>query len=119
MITLTFVHHVISFMKHLANAGPKFRERFIKHNTQYFDAVITEADDRIKDNVMTLEQFIVERRENGGVRPFFDLIEYALKLDLPDEVFEDEALMRIENAGIDGVVWANVSTQVFFAEKLY
>lgn len=95
-------------MKRLENSNPKFRERFIKHSIDYFDSVLPEAEHRIKDSVMTLDEYIPHRRENGGVKPCFDLFEYCFDIDLPDEVFEDEAFIRVCDAAIDCVGWSNV-----------
>lgn len=99
-------------MQRLANAGPKFHKRFIKHCIDYFDSVLPETDLRLKDRVMTLEEYVPHRRENGGVRPCFDLFEYVFNIELPDEVFEDEAFMRVYYAAVDAIGWSNVSRPV-------
>ena len=112
VIGLTIAHLVTSFMQRLTNASPKFHERFIKHCIDYFDSVLPETDLRMKDNVMTLEEYVPHRRENGGVRPCFDLFEYVFNINLPDEVFEDEAFMRVYFAAVDAIGWSNVCRQV-------
>ena len=100
-------------MQRLEDTNPKFLARFIKHCASFMDSILPETDNRIKDKVMTLEDYVIHRRENGGVRPCFDLLEYVLNIDMPDEVFEDQVFMRIYWAAIDAISWANVGKQVF------
>ncbi|KAI5122525.1 hypothetical protein M0805_005252 [Coniferiporia weirii] len=95
------------FMKRLSNGSPEFRKRFIKHCTDYIDTVLPEADLRAQDKVLSLEEYVHHRRENGGVRPCFDLFEYAFNVALPDEVFEDPAFMRAYFAAVDMIGWSN------------
>ena len=49
------------------------------------------------------------RRENSAIRLCFGLFEFALGIDLPNEVFEDSAFMDLYWAAADMVCWANVS----------
>ena len=100
-------------MQRLETAGPRFRARFIEHCSSFMNSILPETDNRIKDKVMTLEDYIIHRRENGAVRPCFDLLEYVLNIDMPNEVFEDQVFMRIYFAAIDAISCANVSKQVF------
>ena len=70
--------------------------------------MVRQAELRSLGQTLSLEEFIEFRRDDSGVRLCFDLIEFALSVDLPDEVFEDQAFMRAWNAGVDMVAWANV-----------
>ncbi|THH10878.1 hypothetical protein EW145_g1031 [Phellinidium pouzarii] len=95
------------FMKRLSKSTKEFRRRFITHCTDYIDTVLPEADLRAQGKVLSLEEYVHHRRENGGVRPCFDLFEYAFGITLPDAVFKDPAFMRAYFAAVDMIGWSN------------
>lgn len=94
----------------LKSAGPACFRRFLKHSEAYVDAVAREAELREQGQVLDLISFEPLRRENSAIRLCFGLFEFALGIDLPDEVFEDEAFMNLYWAAADMVCWANVSS---------
>lgn len=104
---------VFSVMQRLSDGSPKFRERFIKHCTGYLDSVISEAAHRVRDKVMTLEEYTLHRRVNTAVLPCFDLIEYVSNINIPDEVFGDQAFSKIHLAAADMINRINVSIRTF------
>ena len=72
----------------MSNAGPGFQARF-KENMQYFfESVHNQSLHREVGVVPDLESYIEFRRDESGVKPCFDLLEYALDIDLPNFVFE-------------------------------
>lgn len=71
--------------------------------------MIYEAQLRTRGEVLSIEEYIVQRRETGGVRPCFELIEACLDLEIPDEVMDHPVLKRMTDAATDHVHWANVS----------
>ena len=59
--------------------------------------------------VLSFEEYMILRRDTVGARPSFDMMEFALDIDLPDEVFSDAAFQRAYYAAIDMIALANVS----------
>ena len=81
--------------------------------TSYAAGVTREAELRSDHSVLGPDEYRDLRRENSAVRVCLGLIEYELGIDLPDEVFENEAFMGLYWAVIDMVCWANVSALSF------
>lgn len=103
-------------MGRLIKPASNFRRRLISHLTDCINTVPHEADLRERGEVFGIDEYITHRRENGAVRPCFDIIEYNLGIDLPDNVFEDPAMKHLYFAAVDMVCWSNVSTK--FASPL-
>ncbi|EJD00897.1 terpenoid synthase [Fomitiporia mediterranea MF3/22] len=95
------------YMNRLSNISEAVRERFISHCISYIDATATEARLRADNEVLSIEEYTKLRRENGGVRTCFDLIEAVLGITLPAEVFDDPNFMRIYFAAVDMICWSN------------
>ncbi|TFY78436.1 hypothetical protein EWM64_g5579 [Hericium alpestre] len=94
------------FMRRVQPNSYSFR-RFLKLGKAYVECVAEEAGLRVRNEVLDLDKYTAIRRENSAVRACFGVIEYALDIDLPDEVFEDPVFQRIYFAGVDMVCWAN------------
>ncbi|KAK7463064.1 Sesquiterpene synthase 10 [Stygiomarasmius scandens] len=88
-------------------AGPQTSRRFLKHCEDYVECVAEEAELRERGQVLDLEAFTHLRRENSAIRVCFGLFEYALGIDLPQEVFDDATFMEAYWAATDLVCWAN------------
>ena len=84
----------------------------MKTHSSYVYAFTREADLRTRGEILDLDAYIIDRRDNAAIRPCFDLMEWALGFSLPDEVFEDEAFQRVYWAGIDMVCWSNVGLAI-------
>ena len=89
--------------------GPKSFKRFLVFCKQYIDAVTKEAELRERDEIPDFETYKHLRRENSAVRLCYGLIEQALGIDLPDEVFDDPVFKRMYFSAVDMVGWSNVS----------
>lgn len=90
-------------------AAPACFGRFVTHSAAYVEAVAVEAELRERDEVLDVAHFMPLRRENSAIRVCFGLFEFALGIDLPDAVFQDETFMKCYWAAADMVCWANVS----------
>jgi hypothetical protein len=88
---------------------PRTWRRFMEHCTNYIECVIREAELREAGKILSLPAFIDLRRENSALRPCCCLAEYCLGLELPDELFKDEAFLKAYWAVVDMVCWSNVS----------
>jgi hypothetical protein len=75
----------------------------------YFQAVQQEAFYRAEGIVPDLGTYIELRRETSACKPVFDLIEYSLDLELPDDVIEHPVIMALTQGANDLVTWSNVS----------
>lgn len=82
--------------------------RFKEHLLQFFEAVSKQAQDRDSGVVPDLETYIDLRRDESGCKPVFDLIEYGLRIDLPDYVVEHPVIMALNQGSNDLVTWSNV-----------
>lgn len=89
--------------------GPKSFKRFAELCKNYIEAVSREAELRERDEIPEFETFKHLRRENSAVRLCYGLIEQALGIDLPDEVFENPVFKRMYLSAVDMVAWSNVS----------
>jgi alpha-muurolene/germacrene-A/gamma-muurolene synthase len=75
----------------------------------YFEAVNEEAVYRANGIIPDLETYINTRRDTSGCKPVFDLIEYALDLELPDCVIGHPVIEALNQGANDLVTWSNVS----------
>jgi len=88
-------------------ASPNTSRRFLLHWKYYLDATSKEAELRERKEVLGLAEFTPLRRENSAMRLVFGLSEYALGIDIPDEVFENEVFQSVYIAAVDMVWWSN------------
>jgi len=83
----------------------------------FFIAVAKEVDDRAKGHISDFESYITVRRDTSGCKPCFVLIEYAARIDLPDEVMWHPVIMAMEEATNDFVTWSNVKHILFSSTR--
>ncbi|THH27413.1 hypothetical protein EUX98_g6776 [Antrodiella citrinella] len=87
-------------------AGPGCHKRFLQHSRDYVTAVAKEAEYREHGQVLNLDSYENLRRENSAIRLCFGLFEFALGVDLPDEVFECPEFMSMYWAACDMDVYS-------------
>lgn len=92
----------------IADAGPGVQARFKESLGLFFEAVNVQAADRDSDIIPDLESYINVRRDTSGCKPVFDLIEYALRIDLPDHVVNHPVIKALNQGTNDLVTWSNV-----------
>ncbi|KAF9263792.1 terpenoid synthase [Marasmius fiardii PR-910] len=88
-------------------AGPTSSARFLRHLKDYINSVATEAEYRERDEILDVDAFMELRRNNSAVILCFDLLEYVLGIELPDEVYEDPTFEELYWSAVDMVCWAN------------
>ncbi|KAG6876928.1 hypothetical protein C0992_011332 [Termitomyces sp. T32_za158] len=86
-------------------ASESARRRFITKFDLYTAAVVQEAYDRAKNHIRGIDDYFLVRRQTIGAMPSFVLLHF--ELDLPDEVFEDPIIQRLENASADMISLCN------------
>ncbi|KAI5835131.1 terpenoid synthase [Schizophyllum commune Tattone D] len=91
----------------IVGIGPRCFERFSKHSEDYVNACAVEAQLRDEGKILSIQEFLPVRRDNSGVRPGFDLIEYCLGIDLPEFVFENPTFQEFYWASLDMICWQN------------
>ncbi|KAI6008809.1 isoprenoid synthase domain-containing protein [Pisolithus orientalis] len=88
-------------------AGPGCTERFIHGFYLFFAASEREVERRSKGYIADLESYIAYRRDTSACKPCYAMIEYAVGIDLPDEVVSHPAIMAMGEAANDMISWSN------------
>ena len=93
----------------MRDCAPTVQQRFKSNVQTFFHSVQQEASFRTLGLVPDLETYMEMRRNTSACKLVFDLIEYSLDLELPDDVIEDPIIMALNQGANDLVTWANVS----------
>ena len=75
-------------------ATPEAAKHFVEAFTDYLRSVITQAGERDKQNIGTVEEYMKTRRENIGIRPSFPPAE--LHLRIPDYAFYHPTIKELQ-----------------------
>ena len=75
----------------------------------FFKAVKSEAKSREDGSLPRTDDYLVLRRDNSGCRPCFDLMEYALGIDLSSAVLENPIIQTLSDCANDYIALTNVS----------
>ncbi|KAG6859876.1 hypothetical protein C0995_002602 [Termitomyces sp. Mi166 len=86
-----------------ASAGA--RRRFIAKFDMYTAAVVQEARDRAENHIRNVHDYFLLRRHTIGAMPSFTFLH--LELELPDRVFEDPVIQKLEKASTDMIILCN------------
>lgn len=95
------------FSRFIETAGPGCTERFIHALDLFFIAATKEVDNRAKGHIHDLESYTALKRDLTGCKSCFALMEYAARIDLPDEIVSHPVIMAMEDAASDYVAWSN------------
>ncbi|THH16145.1 hypothetical protein EW146_g4434 [Bondarzewia mesenterica] len=91
----------------IRDARPDVQARFKSSMQMFFEAVQRQTEDRAAGVVPDLESYIDVRRDTSGCKPVFDLIEYSLDMELPEEVVEHPIIKALNQGANDLVTWSN------------
>ncbi|KAH9928095.1 terpenoid synthase [Fomitopsis serialis] len=91
----------------IADAKPGPQARFKQNLGLFFEAVQLQTIDRDSGLIPDVESYIDIRRDTSGCKPSFDLIEYAMGLDLPEYVVDHPIIKALNQAANDLVTWSN------------
>jgi hypothetical protein len=86
------------------NWHTEVQQRFVRRMHDYCKGSMEQVKWRSQGRFPSIEDTHSTRRKSAGVAPLYALAEYALKLDLPNAVFENESIQEIERIGVDFVV---------------
>ncbi|KAG1723076.1 isoprenoid synthase domain-containing protein [Suillus paluster] len=87
------------FSRFRETGGPGCTKRFIHTMDMFFIAVAKQVDDHANE--------CSTRRDTSTCKPCFALIEYALQIDLPDEVTSHSVIVAMEEAANDYICFTN------------
>lgn len=90
-----------------AKASPGWTMRFIQTFQDYSLGCQWEAQNRAGNIIPTLEDYIYMRRKTSALDIFFDLIELADNIKLPQQVLQTEHVRQLKTMANDGVAWFN------------
>ncbi|OSD08313.1 terpenoid synthase [Trametes coccinea BRFM310] len=102
----------------IEDAKPGPQARFKENLELFFEAVHQQARDREAGVIPDLESYISVRRDTSGCKPVFDLIEYAMDIDLPDFVVAHPVIKALNEGANDLVTWSNVSYRMPLEPRL-
>ncbi|KAG4266805.1 hypothetical protein FPRO04_13100 [Fusarium proliferatum] len=83
------------------------RRRFALAMKQYTDGVVHHVKQFSTNSIPSIQEMLDTRRLSSGVTPLYHLIEYAHDIKLPDEVFENPVIQKLELLGADFVLLSN------------
>ncbi|ESK90644.1 terpenoid synthase [Moniliophthora roreri MCA 2997] len=92
---------------HLSRAGPETTRRFLNHCDDMFSAVAREAGFREQGTVLSVEEYLVHRKETSGVRVCYDMAEFCIGIDLPGAIYDMEDFRKGYEASLDFVCLSN------------
>lgn len=93
-------------------------KRLVRHLLEYIDAALQQVINRTSNIELNLNSYIELRRYASGVAPSFDLIKYALNLDISDEVINDATVQKLSLCCHDLILLTNVNDQLDFLALL-
>ncbi|KAI0374636.1 terpenoid synthase [Pilatotrama ljubarskyi] len=85
----------------IRDAKPGPQARFKETLELFFEAVNQQARDRDAGIIPDLESYISVRRDTSGCKPVFDLIEYAMDIDLPEFVVTHPSIKALNQGAND------------------
>ena len=84
-------------------------ERFLHSYALYLDGMATEAKHRETKEILSVEDYVIHRRENCSIRFYHIFMEIGLRINFPPEVLDDPNFIKANNLGIDLSSIINVS----------
>ncbi|KAJ7750810.1 isoprenoid synthase domain-containing protein [Mycena metata] len=91
----------------LRYATPGCCGRFQQGVEHWFDSLPVQCSNRDIDYILPVDEFIAVRRRTVGGAMTMAIVEYALRIDLPDHVFQNPVIMAMHEAIIDFMTWPN------------
>ena len=95
------------------STGPILQRRLLKDWEATFKAFPKELEVRESKEVLSIKEYTLIRRDNCALRMGFTHIEYALGIELPDEIYENPVFNEMCLAALDMAWLLNVSTLLF------
>ncbi|KAJ8473020.1 hypothetical protein ONZ45_g16452 [Pleurotus djamor] len=90
-----------------ATATPGACRRFARAAEGWCRSQVWQCANRATGEIPSVDDFIVMRRHTIGAGMVEAMVEYALNIDLPDEVFKHPTIMAMSTATNDIMTWPN------------
>ncbi|MFY0575254.1 terpene synthase family protein [Cystobacter fuscus] len=75
----------------------QWREHFHRSMRDYFDACLWESENKLKNHVPDVEEYIVEREKTGGVKPSFELAGVLGLVKMPAEMLDSPSIKKLSS----------------------
>ena len=112
-MTMLIISRCSYWTRCIADAKPLVQERFKETFAEFFESVNLQARDRDAGIIPDVESFIEVRRDTSGCKSSFDLLEYAMDIELPEEVHGHPVIEALRQGSNDLVAWSNVSSRSY------
>ncbi|MFJ8314193.1 MULTISPECIES: terpene synthase family protein [unclassified Streptomyces] len=86
---------------------PPWRERALANLMNFLHQYAPQSQNRARDHILNLQDYIDLRRVNAAVDFAADLLEAALQIHLPEPVFATAQFRELRNCFIDANTWYN------------
>jgi 5-epi-alpha-selinene synthase len=95
------------YRRTLPRMSPAWRTRFTRHFIQYLDTYTWMGQNHLQGAIPELHVYLEYRYHSGGAVPSRDLIEFADRLRLPDELLLSWEFERLNRAANHAICWSN------------
>ncbi|KAF8524715.1 terpenoid synthase [Hysterangium stoloniferum] len=91
----------------IVDMAPGAQTRFCKNVDGWVKGMEMECQLRNNDSLPDITSYLAFRRDSSGIRPCFDLLEYAFGIELPNVVTNDPAFTALLNSANDFISLSN------------
>jgi hypothetical protein len=91
----------------VARTAPAWRERFVGHVGCYLAANAWEADNRSRDRIPPIHEYLRMRRHSAATAMFFDLVEALAEVPVDPDPFAEAGLALLRAHADNVVAWFN------------
>ncbi|KAH7333753.1 isoprenoid synthase domain-containing protein [Rhizoctonia solani] len=89
------------------NGNPTAIRHFVEATESYTRAITQEMIDKLADHVQTFEEYRKYRPDTSAVKLTLATLEYAHRINIPDEVLYNPVITELSLAGNEILTWAN------------
>lgn len=90
-----------------AAAPDVWKERFVHHMEEFFDAGVWESRNRLTGMTPAVAIYLKMRPYAGGLYPFMDMFDFTEQVALPSELRDDPVVQRLTTMANNIVCWSN------------
>jgi hypothetical protein len=94
-------------------ASPGIQHKFLRDTKLYLDAVHELVDNRAANMTLGVDDYTKLRRGTGALEICYAMGEYALGIDVPDEVLRNPLFEDMMTMAVDVVIFSNVCARGF------
>ncbi|HTK09623.1 MAG TPA: hypothetical protein VL485_20805 [Ktedonobacteraceae bacterium] len=98
---------LLDFWQRAPGATPAWQARFQQHLADYFASYLWEAANRARGHIPSIEAYIANRQQSGGLPTCFDLIELSEHMVLSPDVAASQTFGTLNLIANNVVCWVN------------